>query len=176
MERARHAVRRAVRRGDLVRPSACEDCGRDGKIQGAHTSYEREHWLNVRWLCRPCHARWDGDAPKLSRVLLDPEHAAALVASGAPPPQSLDVPDSAGAWMVRQGREVASRIRRASDAVRRAIGRGELTRPLVCEACGRGGKIEGAHFSYEPERRLDVRWLCRPCHMRWDREQPKHSG
>lgn len=60
---------------------------------------------------------------------------------------------------------------RAHQAVYEAVKRGTLIRPVTCETCGSGGKIDGAHADYS--RPLDVRWLCRSCHVRWDREEPK---
>ena len=63
-------------------------------------------------------------------------------------------------------------VRRAIDAVRRATQKGTLIRPTACEACGvQGRQITAAHHDYT--RPLDVRWLCRPCHGRWDRADPK---
>lgn len=63
MNRAKCAVRRAVRRGDLVRPPACEACGAIRvAIEAAHSDYSRP--LDVRWLCIPCHRRWDHAEPK----------------------------------------------------------------------------------------------------------------
>ena len=61
---------------------------------------------------------------------------------------------------------------RAHSAVASAIKQGKLTRPTTCEQCGTTGTaIEAAHADYS--RRLDVRWLCRRCHRRWDRLEPK---
>ncbi len=52
-----------VKVGVLVRPSACEGCGRtDRRIEGAHRDYSKPK--EVRWLCRGCHARWDKAEPK----------------------------------------------------------------------------------------------------------------
>jgi hypothetical protein len=52
------AVRTALRSGGLVRPSACEDCGRTvvGVHAHHHKGYEAEHRLDVVWLCWDCHA------------------------------------------------------------------------------------------------------------------------
>jgi ribosomal protein S27AE len=58
MARAHAAVLRAVRRGDLVRPDACERCGRSGTIVEAHHPDYAE-LLVVRWLCRACHRATD---------------------------------------------------------------------------------------------------------------------
>lgn len=67
MYRAKCAVRPAVIRGDLVRPSTCEECRRTGvAIEAAHQDYSRP--LDVRWLCRPCHRRWDHADPKTKAV------------------------------------------------------------------------------------------------------------
>jgi len=63
---------------------------------------------------------------------------------------------------------------RAIVAVREAIKVGKLTRPSTCEQCGAGAPIEAAHYDYS--RRLDVRWLCLPCHRQWDHDAPKTKG
>jgi hypothetical protein len=60
-------VHKAIRRGDLIRASHCEECGLSGiPIEAAHADYSRP--LDVRWLCRPCHRRWDSIAPKSKEV------------------------------------------------------------------------------------------------------------
>ena len=56
----------------------------------------------------------------------------------------------------------------ARERVRRAVRAGKLVRPLVCDECGGGGPIQGAHEDYS--RPLDVRWLCRSCHRQFDNE------
>jgi hypothetical protein len=74
---ATHArVKRAVARGVLHRPSACENCGQERRLEGAHFDYSEP--LRVRWLCIPCHRIWDGREPKggARRVDLAPAGAA----------------------------------------------------------------------------------------------------
>lgn len=51
----------------------------------------------------------------------------------------------------------------AQQAVYQAIRRGELSRGL-CEACGTTEDVCGHHDDYG--RPLDVRWLCRSCHVK----------
>lgn len=46
-------VQDAVRSGRLVRPSACEECGKEGQVDGHHDDYDKP--LDVRWLCCRCH-------------------------------------------------------------------------------------------------------------------------
>lgn len=79
----------------------------------------------------------------------------------------------------RTGREPRQRptaeARRAHSHVAYLLRSGKLTRPDRCEDCGEdwgeAKRIEAAHYTYaEPAR---VRWLCRPCHVRWDKAQPK---
>lgn len=53
--RAARAVREALQRGDLVRPSTCSRCGKVCKPEAHHHSYEPEDLLDVEWLCRECH-------------------------------------------------------------------------------------------------------------------------
>lgn len=55
---------------------------------------------------------------------------------------------------------------RAQERVLRAVRSGRLHRPTICGQCAGGGPIEAAHEDYA--RPLDVRWLCRSCHRRWD--------
>ena len=62
-------------------------------------------------------------------------------------------------------------VTRGSNAVHRALRSGALVRPGYCNACGIVCKPEAAHSDYQKP--LDVRWLCRSCHRRWDLEEPK---
>jgi hypothetical protein len=51
--KAQRAVFEAVKYGRLVRPTTCELCGHEGRIQAHHEDYDQP--LVVRWLCAPCH-------------------------------------------------------------------------------------------------------------------------
>lgn len=62
--RAWAAVAAAIARGILMRPDACEECGKSCKPDAAHFNYREP--LRVRWLCRSCHSFWDVAEPKLS--------------------------------------------------------------------------------------------------------------
>lgn len=55
-------ARSAVRKGLIQRLTACQDCGQEGYVEGAHLDYSKP--LEVRWLCRRCHRRWDAAHPK----------------------------------------------------------------------------------------------------------------
>jgi len=63
-KRAQRQVADAIESGKLVRPSACESCGVQTKPQGHHPDYSKP--LDVRWLCKPCHAI--ADRQRLSAV------------------------------------------------------------------------------------------------------------
>lgn len=80
-----------------------------------------------------------------------------------------------GAWLKEHGYYTVQRppkaVVNARARVARAIARGELRRPSECSECGAGGFIEAAHENYTE--RLAVRWLCRPCHRKWDGIHPK---
>lgn len=62
-QRVYNAVRRAIKIGVLVRPSACARCGApdrkgaDGRstIQAHHADYSRP--LDVEWICSKCHRK-----------------------------------------------------------------------------------------------------------------------
>jgi len=52
-QRARDAVRRAINRGEIIRPDKCQDCGLPGKIEAHHADYFKP--LEVEFLCLRCH-------------------------------------------------------------------------------------------------------------------------
>ncbi len=59
--RARSAVMIALNSGRMVRPTSCSDCGQERSLQAHHhMGYDREHWLDVEWLCGPCHRALHG--------------------------------------------------------------------------------------------------------------------
>jgi len=47
----------AIASGHLVRPAACERCGRTAKQIEAHHFAGYQHPLTVSWVCRSCHRR-----------------------------------------------------------------------------------------------------------------------
>lgn len=60
----------------------------------------------------------------------------------------------------------------AQGAIEKAILRGKIKRPEICEKCGRSSKfrdgrsgIQAHHGDYNKP--LDVLWLCQPCHHEW---------
>lgn len=71
-------------------------------------------------------------------------------------------------------RKTIPKARAAQRLLRYHIMAGHIIRPTQCESClVVGKKIEGAHFNYEEA--LRVRWLCRSCHVRWDKSDPKNA-
>ncbi len=52
---ARIELNKAIKRGEVVRPSTCSGCGEAGRIEGHHHDYSKP--FDVVWLCSPCHAR-----------------------------------------------------------------------------------------------------------------------
>ena len=66
------------------------------------------------------------------------------------------------------------KARSAQSLLRYHVQAGHILRPSICEECGASGRqIEGAHFNYDEP--LRVRWLCVPCHRRWDKREPKQA-
>lgn len=58
-------------------------------------------------------------------------------------------------------------------AVRGAVQRGELSRPLRCENCKKiADRLEAHHVDYDKP--LEVQWLCRRCHAGEHRESYGH--
>lgn len=54
---AHGAVKRALARGEIVRPEACPECGAtERRIEAHHhRGYAPEFHLDIIWLCTPCH-------------------------------------------------------------------------------------------------------------------------
>jgi hypothetical protein len=71
--------------------------------------------------------------------------------------------------------ESTPEARLSQGRLNRAVRDGRVTKPKACEECQAVGYVEGAHFNYNPEEALRVRWLCRRCHLAWDLAEPKHG-
>lgn len=57
----------------------------------------------------------------------------------------------------------------AHHAVYMAVRSGKAFKPDMCSACGAPGRIEAHHYmGYARENRLNVRWVCSPCHKDCD--------
>lgn len=52
-QKARSAFAHAIRVGTITRPDVCETCGKQAKVHGHHTDYEKP--FDVEWLCPKCH-------------------------------------------------------------------------------------------------------------------------
>jgi hypothetical protein len=54
--KARGAISNALHLGKMVRPNNCQICGAAEKLEAHHwRGYEKEHWLDVQWLCHAHH-------------------------------------------------------------------------------------------------------------------------
>lgn len=143
---------------DMKRCTRCD-------IEKVLTAFGRmsKHPDGLRYACRSCYSEIERE-----RRLNDPtirERERERYRSN--PAQKLSSP-SARRWS-KSERVKLSKI--ASQRVMRAVKKGILTRPNRCQRCGKEGYVEGAHTDYSAP--LDVLWLCRPCHRRWDAAAPK---
>lgn len=66
-QRAQNAVKREIRKGSIVRPSACSKCNQPGFVEAHHDSYAPDKWLDVVFLCRSCHKRLHAENPHITR-------------------------------------------------------------------------------------------------------------
>ncbi len=71
-------------------------------------------------------------------------------------------------------RRTPREVWRAHAAVKRGLLRGEIVKPLFCERCSSAGALEAAHEDYAKP--LLIHWLCRFCHRRWDKDEPKFKA
>jgi len=56
---AHTAVHHAIRKGVLIKPSMCSECGKESIIHGHHDDYSK--LMDVRWLCQTCHFLWHNE-------------------------------------------------------------------------------------------------------------------
>lgn len=77
-------------------------------------------------------------------------------------------------FRARNRSQVSAAAKAAHQRVHKALLRGEIVRATHCEECGAATFTEAAHLDYQA--RLAVRWLCRPCHRRWDAAHPKGAA
>lgn len=61
--KAGYEVRKAVESGKLIKSNVCEFCNEEGYTEGAHHDYDKP--LDIKWLCRSCHSKWDYHEPKI---------------------------------------------------------------------------------------------------------------
>ena len=67
--------------------------------------------------------------------------------------------------------KVPNKIRAAQRRISYLISVGKMVRPDKCEFCKKNSYIEAAHKDYnKPE---DIYWLCRTCHRKYDKKEPK---
>jgi len=75
-EKARACVKIAIERGEIVPPSICQVCGkspkplRDGRRAlraDYYAGYEKEHQLDIRWICIDC----DGKQLRKKNILVE---------------------------------------------------------------------------------------------------------
>jgi hypothetical protein len=53
-KKAHRELKRAIRNGEIIKPSYCSNCGRTNcRIEGHHPDYDKP--LKVVWLCVSCH-------------------------------------------------------------------------------------------------------------------------
>ena len=52
-DKARYMISYAVKKGDLIKPKNCEDCGEETSLHGHHEDYSKP--LDVIWVCPKCH-------------------------------------------------------------------------------------------------------------------------
>lgn len=162
----------------MERVRLCRSCGI--KKKPSEFSRESKSKDGLRWKCRDCcreyHERYYAEnsdrckATSKSWRASNPERNAAITAKWR-----AENPDAIKAAVRRyriahpeQLREYRENWRRdnpekaeAQRVVNVAIRRGDLVRQ-PCEVCG-AEKVHAHHDSYDPGKRLDVRWLC-PTH------------
>lgn len=67
---AYNAVDRALKAGTITKDDTCKRCGcTDERLESHHRSYEKEHQLDVIWLCPKCHGELHAHINRMNRQL-----------------------------------------------------------------------------------------------------------
>lgn len=160
------------RRNQIVN-RACGKCGTTYQCRNGSSKY-----------CVPCGKDIRmANIAKGPRMRLECEHCHEIFPSDRASKRFCSLKCKYTACRGRKKKTVSTtKARAAQSIVANEIRSGRLTRPVICEQCGENRKIEAAHYDYDWP--LLVRWLCIPCHRRWDKSEPKggaqsvsiHSG
>lgn len=75
---ANNYVKTKLLSGKLISPPKCEHCESRGKLQAHHHSYLQKDWLNVTWLCQPCHVN-EHKAIRKAGIILPVPHIDVLI-------------------------------------------------------------------------------------------------
>ena len=59
--KAQSLLRSKLNLGHICKSAHCEYCGNSENIYGHHSSYAKDMWLLVTWLCAKCHNRLHRD-------------------------------------------------------------------------------------------------------------------
>jgi hypothetical protein len=146
--------------GRTILRRLCQQCGREFIGAARNRFCSRECFAASRpptfFTCPQC-GRQFGPVDHLGRKFCSKECAYAARSTGR-----------------RTFRRTITKARNAQSLVRYYVLAGLLDRPVACEECGAiDRRIEAAHYDYDLP--LEVRWLCRSCHVRWDKLSPKNG-
>ena len=64
--RANAIINSRIKRGKLTRPTACEVCGKEGRVEAHHDDYSKP--LEVVWCCKSCHWKLDEERREKERA------------------------------------------------------------------------------------------------------------
>lgn len=56
-----YLLNKAIKQGEVVKPTSCSFCGRSISIEGHHEDYSKP--LDVVWLCKKCHRARHSNQP-----------------------------------------------------------------------------------------------------------------
>ena len=63
----RNRTKYLIRKGELIRPTSCDDCDISCKPQGHHSDYNYPR--DIQWLCQSCHMDWHNNNIPLNRAI-----------------------------------------------------------------------------------------------------------
>ena len=64
--RANAIINSRIARGKLKRPTVCEVCGKEGRVEAHHSDYSKP--LDVIWCCKKCHYHLDEERRQKERA------------------------------------------------------------------------------------------------------------
>lgn len=150
---------------ELIRTKTCSKCRQEKPADGFRKQAASKDGLQS-W-CKVCHGAYNAKYNRpyyLANSDSWKVYGKRKIEKIRSDPSALEVFRKQVADRVRRLRKRSPHLQKAHNAVNHAIASGKLVRPDSCSECKVNCKPEAHHDSYDDDKLLNVRWLCKKCH------------
>jgi len=111
--------------------------------------------IGITSSCKPCHT-------ETTLKTRDKDNARRLTRESAERQRKRNPEKFREIWRKASSKKRGSKKVKARDAVNKAVLKGDIIKPILCEICRQDKKLNGHHSDYNKP--LEVEWLCNKCH------------